>query len=124
MTDSVERRIKERYPAECLKVELSERGFFGRGRPSVPVSCLDLNRYGMAVFSTRPFETNARLNIRFEGKYIHQPRVAALVVNCHPWRAGFRVSIRFSYCSERRGYSRTVDNALSRIEGFYNRFAS
>ena len=44
-----DRRIKERFPATCLNVQLSERGFFGRGKNPVAVNCLDMNRYGMAV---------------------------------------------------------------------------
>ncbi|PTB98717.1 PilZ domain-containing protein, partial [Marinobacter sp. Z-F4-2] len=30
-SDSAERRIKDRYPASCLKVQLRERSFLGRG---------------------------------------------------------------------------------------------
>ena len=112
MSDSADRRIKDRYPAMCLKVQLQERGFFGRGKNSTAVTCLDLNRYGMAVLCPRPVESGARLYMDFHGKYICESRVAA------------RVSIQFSYCFDKKGYSRTVDNALSRIEGLYNRYAS
>lgn len=122
--DSADRRIKDRYPASCLKVQLRERGFFGRSRPALPVSCLDLNRYGMAVWCPRPVEPGARLFMDFAGKYINESRVGARVVNCQPFQAGYRISVQFSYCLDKKGYSRTVDNALSRIEGFYNRFAS
>jgi hypothetical protein len=45
-------------------------------------------------------------------------------VRCQPYQAGYRVSIQFSYCLDKSSYSRAVDNALSRIEGFYNRLAS
>lgn len=124
MSNFSDRRIKDRFPASCLGVRLSERGFFRRGKHPVPVTCLDLNRYGMAVLCPRPVDTGARLFLDIEGKYISQPRVAARVVACQPFQAGYRVSLQFSYCRSERGYSRSVDNALSRIEGFYNRYAS
>ncbi|MBL3557576.1 MULTISPECIES: PilZ domain-containing protein [Marinobacter] len=122
--DSADRRIKDRYPAMCLKVQLQERGFFGRGKNSIAVTCIDMNRYGMAVLCPRPVEVGTRLYMDFDGKYIRESRVAAQVVNCQPFQTGYRISLQFSYCFEKRGYSRTVDNALSRIEGFYNRYAS
>jgi hypothetical protein len=118
-----DRRIKERFPATCLSVQLSERGFFGRGKNPVAVNCLDMNRYGMAVQCPRPVEPGARLYLQIRGKYINEPRVAARVVRCQPWRTGFRVSVQFSYCLDQKRYSRAVDNALSRIEGFYSRLA-
>ena len=66
--DSADRRIKDRYPASCLKVRLRERGFFGRGKLAIPVICMDLNRYGMAVLCPRPVERGARLFLDFDGK--------------------------------------------------------
>ncbi|PHQ24266.1 PilZ domain-containing protein [Marinobacter guineae] len=123
-TDSADRRIKDRYPASCLKVQLRKHGFFGRGKPATPVTCLDLNRYGMAILCPRPVDPGARLFMDFDGKYISESRVCARVVDCQPYQTGYRVSVQFSYCLDKKGYSRTVDNALSRIEGFYNRFAS
>ncbi|MBU2954343.1 PilZ domain-containing protein [Marinobacter sp. F3R08] len=122
--DSAERRIKNRYPASCLKVQLQERGFFRRGKQSTPVTCLDLNRYGMAILCPRPLEPGVRLYMDFDGKYISESQVSARVVECHPYQTGYRVSVQFSYCLDNKRYSRTVDNALSRIEGIYNRFAS
>lgn len=124
MSDSADRRIKERYPALCLSVQFRERSFLGRGKNPIAVTCLDLNRYGMALLSPRPVEPGASLYLDFDGKYISESRVAARVVRCQPFQTGFRVSIQFSYCFEKNGYSRAVDNALSRIEGFYNRYAS
>lgn len=119
----VERRIKDRYPASCLKVQLRERNFFGRGKQPLPVTCLDLNRYGMAVLCPRPVEQGVRLFMDFDGKYIRESQVCARVVQCQPYQAGYRISVQFSYYLDKKGYSRTVDNALSRIEGIYNRFA-
>lgn len=78
----------------------------------------------MAVLCPRPVEPGARLFMDFAGKYIRQSRVGAKVVECQRFQTGYRVSVQFSYCLDKKGYSRTVDNALSRIEGFYNRFAS
>lgn len=123
-TDSGDRRIKDRYEAQCLKVRLTERGFFGRQKARIDVQCLDINRYGMAVLSPRPVPPGSRLLLDFSGKYITESRVAARIVSSYPFRTGYRLSIQFSYCHDRRGYSRAVDNALSRIEGFYNRLAS
>ncbi|AOY88280.1 PilZ domain-containing protein [Marinobacter salinus] len=123
-SDSADRRIKDRYPASCLKVLLRERGFFSRNRNPMPVTCLDLNRYGMAVLCPRPMEPGIRLHMDFEGKYINESRVCARVVECQPFQTGYRVSVQFSYCRDKKGYSKAADNALSRIEGFYNRFAS
>lgn len=123
-SDSVDRRIKERYPASGLKVGVRERGFFNNSKSYFQANCLDLNRYGMAFLCPRPLEPGARLLMDFEGKYINESKVCARVVECRPFQAGFRVSVQFSYCLNKKGYSRAVDNALSRIEGFYNRFAS
>lgn len=123
-SDSADRRIKDRYPASCLRVQLRERGFFGRTRQALPVTCLDLNRYGMAVLCPRPMEPGTRLFMDFEGKYINESRVRAEVVECQAFQTGYRVSVQFSYYLNKKGYSRAVDNALSRIEGLYNRFAS
>ncbi|MBW7472523.1 PilZ domain-containing protein [Marinobacter sp. M216] len=123
-SDSTDRRIKDRYPASCLQVWLRERGFLGRGKQATSVTCLDLNRYGMAVLCPRPVEPGVRLFLDFAGKYIRESRVGARVVECQPYQAGFRISVQFSYCLDKKGYSRAMDNALSRIEGFYNRLAS
>lgn len=122
MTDD-DRRIKDRYEAQCLKVCLRERGFLGREKLPVMVNCLDLNRYGMAVISPRPLEPGTRLFLDFSGKYISESRVAARVVGVQKYQAGYRVGIEFSYAHEKKAYSRAIDNALSRIEGFYNRLA-
>lgn len=122
--DSPDRRIKDRYEAQCLKVRFRERGFFGREKVPTVVTCLDMNRYGMAVLSPRGIEPGTRLLMDFDGKYISESHVAARVVSVQPFQTGYRVSIQFSYCHEHKGYSRAVDNALSRIEGFYNRLAS
>lgn len=123
MSNSKDRRIKDRYTANCLSVELQKRSFFGRDKQSTPVTCLDLNRYGLAVLCPHPVEPGTRLYLNFTGKYIRESQVAAQVINCLPFQTGYRVSMQFSYCFDQRGYSRAVDNALSRIEGFYNRFA-
>ncbi len=124
MTNSrQDRRIKTRYEARCLEVQLCERGLLGRRKLPVAVSCLDMNRYGMAVLSPRPLEPGTRLFLNFSGKYISESRVAAQVVDASAFQAGYRIGIQFSYLHEKKGYSRAVDNALSRIEGFYNRLA-
>lgn len=119
--DSADRRIKDRYPAMCLRVRLRERRFFGRGRKPVAVTCLDMNRYGMAVLCPRPVDPGTTLHLNFDGKYISESRVTAEVVSCQPFQTGYRLSLHFSYCFDQKRYSRAVDNALSRIEGFYNR---
>lgn len=124
MSDSADRRMKDRYAASCLKVQVRERGLFTSNRSPFQATCLDLNRYGMAVLCPRPLEAGTRLFMDFDGKYISESNVSARVVECRPFQAGYRVSVQFSYYLNKRGYSRTVDNALSRIEGFYNRFAS
>ncbi|WP_372965271.1 PilZ domain-containing protein [Marinobacter sp.] len=121
---SKDRRIKDRFPASCLTVQLRERGFFGRGKQPVAVTCLDLNRYGMAVLSPRPIDLGVRLFLEIQGKYINESNVSARVIACTPFQTGFRVSMQFSYCLDKNNYSRSVDNALSRIEGFYNRLVS
>ncbi|BES72147.1 hypothetical protein RE428_31650 [Marinobacter nanhaiticus D15-8W] len=121
--DTGDRRIKNRYEAHCLQVRLRERGFFGREKNRLPVTCLDINRYGLAVLSPRPMDAGTRLLLDFSGKYISESHVAARIVDCHSYQAGYRLGIQFSYCRNRHSYSRAVDNALSRIEGFYNRLA-
>ncbi|MBZ2167521.1 PilZ domain-containing protein [Marinobacter sp. F4216] len=123
-TELKDRRIKQRYPASCLKVQMRERGFFRRSKSPTTVTCLDLNRYGMAVLCPRPIETGSRISLDFDGKYISESRVSAKVVRCQRFQTGYRLSLQFSYCLEKKCYSREVDNALSRIEAFYNRYAS
>ncbi|MCK0164440.1 PilZ domain-containing protein [Marinobacter sp. S6332] len=123
MSVSEDRRIKGRYPASCLRVQVRERGFFSKSKPPFQATCLDLNRYGMALLCPRPLEPGTRLHMDFEGKYINQSKVCARVVECRPFQTGYRVSVQFSYYLNKKGYSRAVDNALSRIEGFYNRLA-
>ncbi len=124
MPDYADRRIKERFAAQCLKVNLRERGFFGRNRKPISVCCLDMNRYGMGLLSPRPVEPGSRLFLDFHGKYISEANVRARVIDCYPYQAGFRVSIQFTNFVSMRSYSRAVDNALSRIEGIYNRYVS
>ncbi len=116
-----ERRIKDRFAAPSLKVELRRRGLLGWRRGAVPVDCLDINRYGMAVLSPVPVNTGSRLVLDFDGKYITQSDVGAQVVSATPSRAGFRLGLQFCYCTGRANYSRTVDNALSRIEALYRK---
>ncbi|GAA3570958.1 PilZ domain-containing protein [Marinobacter xestospongiae] len=123
MSDSGDRRIKQRFAAPCLKVQLHERKLFG-ARSAVDTTCLDLNRYGLALLSPRPIAAGTRLLLDFEGRYISESRVAARVISCRPYQAGYRLSIQFSYCRDQKDYSRGVDNAVSRIEGIYNRYAS
>ncbi|SFM14501.1 PilZ domain-containing protein [Marinobacter zhejiangensis] len=124
MPDSADRRIKERYAAQCLKVSLRERGFFGREKKPTTVCCLDMNRYGMGILSPRPVEPGSRLLLDFHGKYISETNVRAMVVDCYPYQSGFRVGVQFTNFLCQRSYSRAVDNALSRIEAIYNRYAS
>ncbi|MDS1311622.1 PilZ domain-containing protein [Marinobacter xiaoshiensis] len=124
MSDSEDRRLKDRYSASCLKVQVRQRGFFKNSKPSFQATCLDLNRYGMALLCPRPLDPGTRLFMDFEGKYISESKVCARVVECRPFQAGYRISVQFSYYLNKKGYSRAVDNALSRIEGFYNRLAS
>lgn len=124
MTTTTDRRIKDRYEAQCLKVDLREQGFLGREVARTATTCLDMNRYGMAVLCPRPIDAGTRVKLDFAGKYIRESRVSARVVAVQPYQAGYRLSIQFSYLHEKHGYSRAIDNALSRIEGFYNRVRS
>lgn len=117
---SRDRRIKTRYEAMCLQVNFTERKFLGRGKMPTTVTCLDINRYGTALLSPRFVEPGTRLYLDFSGKYICETKVAARVVKCYRYQTGYRLSIAFSYCQEPNGYSRAMDDALSRIEGFYN----
>ncbi|MGP4845859.1 PilZ domain-containing protein [Marinobacter sp. 1Y8] len=121
--NSGDRRIKTRYEAQCLQVQLREKGFLGREKSQAAALCLDINRYGVAVLSPRPLENGCRLLLDFAGKYISETRVSARVVSSYPYQTGYRLGIQFSYCESRNSYSRAMDNALSRIEGFYNRLA-
>ncbi|MDX1754634.1 MAG: PilZ domain-containing protein [Marinobacter sp.] len=121
VSNAAERRIKPRYSARCLNVSVRERGFFGRQRKPTAVNCLDLNRYGMALISPKPIAPGSRLLLDMDGRYISESGVDARVVDCRPFQAGYRLGLRFNYCCDQQAYSRAMDNALSRIEGFYNR---
>lgn len=120
-TTTVDRRIKDRYEAQCLRVRLREQGFLGREVARTAATCLDMNRYGMALLCPRPIEAGTRVMLDFAGKYINESRVSARIIDAQPFQTGYRLSVQFSYLHEKRGYSRAIDNALSRIEGFYNR---
>lgn len=120
---SADRRIKDRFPASCLQVQLREYGFFARGRDPVSVTCLDMNRYGMAVLCPRPVDAGVRLILDIKGKYINEQGIGARAIACQPFQAGYRISLQFAYCLDKNAYTRSMDNALSRIEGFYNRYA-
>ncbi|WP_111497824.1 PilZ domain-containing protein [Marinobacter bohaiensis] len=117
------RRIKARFAAPSLRVHLIEKGFLGREKTALDVHCLDINRYGLAVISARPLSPGTRLSLDFSGKYINESGVPAQITSCLPYQAGYRLGIQFRYCCSQQDYTRAMDNALSRIEGFYNRLA-
>lgn len=121
MLEDDERRIKDRFAAPCLKVEVRRRGWLGWQGEPVRVSCLDINRYGAAILSPLPLQQGTKLNLKFEGKYITQSDVQAEVVSTSPFRTGFRLGLQFCYCTKRALYSRAIDNALSRIEALYRK---
>lgn len=114
-----DRRIKTRFSAPCLDIRVRRRGWLGVSGQVMNVSCLDINRYGVAVLSPVPLGHGTRLSLDFSGKYITQSSVGGRVMSEEPFRCGYRIGIQFAYCMDRRVYSRAVDNALSRIEALY-----
>ena len=115
-----DQRIKPRFKAYCLEVTIRRRGWFGWRKEQIKVTCLDINRYGMAVVSPVPIGKHSKLLVNFRGQYITQSHVRAQVVSEQEYQpGGYRLGVQFCYCMDRRVYSRTVDNALSRIEALY-----
>ena len=115
-----ERRIKRRHKAPDLTLSIRATGFKRWLRPSMSASCLDINRYGMALKAERMLKPKDRVMISFKGKYITQSNVPGIVTECLEQDGEYRMSIRFSYAVNSNEYSRKIDNALSRIESIYN----
>ena len=121
LVEDDERRIKDRFAAPCLGVRVRRRGWLRWRSESIQVTCLDINRYGMALLSQVPFNAGTRLTLDFDGKYITQSNVSARVLSVTPAQSGYRLGLQFCYCMDRSKYSRAVDNALSRIEALYRK---
>jgi len=115
-----ERRIKRRHKAPDLRISIKSVGLTKWFTPSFDVSCLDINRYGMAIKSKRLLRPKDKVIVAFKGKYISQSNVAAVVTECTKVKNTFRISIVFSYALESKDYCRKTDNALSRIESLYS----
>ncbi|MFE8071905.1 PilZ domain-containing protein [Marinobacteraceae bacterium S3BR75-40.1] len=114
-----DRRIKARFQAPCLDITVRRMGLLGLTKGPIKANCVDINRYGMAVVSPLPLAEGTRILVDFKGKYISQSGVKARIMSVQPYQAGYRLGIQFSYCMDRHLYSRTIDNALSRIEALY-----
>jgi len=114
-----DKRIKTRFKAPCLSVTLYQKGWLGFTKTRQLVSCVDINRYGIAVVSPVPMGEGTQINLDFSGKYIKQSGVKGEVVSEVLSEEGYRLGIQFSYCIDDRIYSRDMDNALSRIEAMY-----
>jgi len=115
-----ERRIKRRHKAPDLRIKVNSIGIMRLFSPSMVVDCLDINRYGMAISSNRPFKEKEKIIIHFKGKYISQSNVAGVVTECTEVKEQYRISVVFSYAIDNKAYCRKTDNALSRIESLYN----
>lgn len=115
-----ERRIKRRHKAPGLKVKIRSTGLKSWFSSSLSVSCLDINRYGMAINSPRQFKPKDTVIIGFKGKYIIQSNIPGVVSESIETEEGYRTSIVFSYAIDSKHYCRKTDNALSRIESLYN----
>ena len=115
-----ERRIKRRHKAPDLRIAIQPVGLRKFFSSSQEVRCLDINRYGMAIRSRRPFKANERISIDFRGKYISLSNVEGVVTECVQVKHFYRLSVVFSYAKESKDYCRKTDNALSRIESLYN----
>lgn len=115
-----DRRIKARFRAPNLTVMLRQKRLLGWRRNAIKAHCIDINRYGMAIIAPLEIVSGSQLLIDFRGKYIYESSVQAEVISSRSCGAGFRLSLQFSYCMDRRTYCREVDNALSRIEALYH----
>jgi hypothetical protein len=115
-----ERRIKRRHKAPDLHISIKSVGLTKWFSPSFDVSCLDINRYGMAIQSKRALKPKDKVIVAFKGKYISQSNVSAIVTECTKVKNIYRISIVFSYALESKDYCRKIDNALSRIESLYS----
>lgn len=118
--DCSERRIKSRHKAPDLKIKVKGSGLKAWFAGATKANCIDINRYGMAFESSRAFARKERVFVAFNGKYISQTNVPALVTQCIPKGGAWRVSLRFAYALDSEQYCRKMDNALSRIEGLYH----
>ena len=116
-----ERRIKRRHKAPNLRVMVNSIGIKRFFSPAMEVDCLDINRYGMAINSSRAFKEKEKNLINFKGKYISQSNVAGVITECTEVKDQYRISVVFSYAIDNKEYCRKTDNALSRIESLYNK---
>src|SRR5690606_1651890 len=111
-----DRRLKTRHQARSLQVTVSPRGFFRRFRRATAVRCIDINRYGMAIETSKRFRPKEWLSLNFRGRYIAESDILGIIASVTEVNGGFRYGINFAYCTHSKLYSREVDNALSRIE--------
>lgn len=115
-----DRRLKARHKAQSLQVTVSPKGFFRRFRREMPVLCIDINRYGMAIETSKRFRLKEKIFLNFRGRYISESDIQGIVASVTETDGRFRYGISFAYCTSAKHYSREVDNALSRIEGLCN----
>lgn len=120
-----ERRIKRRHKAPDLRVTIKAAGLKKWFRASVEVSCIDINRYGMAIETNKLFKAKDKVIIGFKGKYITQSNVFGVITesvkcDCPTKGEHYRISVVFSYALKGENYCRKTDNALSRIESLYS----
>ncbi|MBR9805504.1 PilZ domain-containing protein [bacterium] len=115
-----DRRIKERHPSPDLKVQLRKRGLFGWSRHPVTVQCIDVNRYGMSIVTDMPIGLKDAVMLDLKGEDITESNIVGVVSSAYGRKEARRLGITFKYWTDKKAYSRDIDNALSRVEAIYN----
>ena len=115
-----DRRIKTRHEASSLEFTIHRTGFKRFLKKPIKVTCIDINRYGASIETTHRFRTNERIKIDFKGKYISQSHVSGFISSRVRKKGFYRLGITFSNFTSSKEYSRSIDNALARIETLYN----
>lgn len=115
----LDRRIKSRHPADTLSVRAIPAKFFKWFKRPLALTCVDFNRYGMAVECKKLLRKGDRLLFSFRGRYIYENDIEGEVTSITRSGDVYRYGVVFSYTESPKRYSREVDNALSRIEGIY-----
>src|SRR5690554_9746 len=76
-----DRRLKTRHQARSLEVTVSPKGFFRRFQRATAVRCIDINRYGMAIETSRRFRLKEWISLNFRGRYIAESDILGIIAS-------------------------------------------
>ncbi len=87
----IDRRSHPRIPRPALAVRVREHDKYRW----MPTECIDFNRHGMAISSSRPLTEGTRLIVAMEGVQSRLDEVLAVVHNCRQQHGTWRCGLQF-----------------------------